>query len=219
VNQVRLIGDSVPGSAHADPRERRRRHRLGRPSRLARAHVRRRPRLWHRIESSRGAGAALGALHIIQPEVKRCTQVRIAENSSANGHWHWASCSPACAATRAYDLTIERMPQHASIALTNSMAHHPEAQPEMAEMRVAYDPAEAMLEPPVRTGLLALSIPTGLRLVATRHFAMDQAYAIVDRALDLSGGAGAFKRNAPEQTFRNVRMGRFHAGNTLLAHK
>ena len=57
-----------------------------------------------------------------------------------------------------------------------------------------------------------------MRLVATRHFVMNQAYAIVDRALDVSGGAGAFKRNPPEQIFRDVRMGRFHPGNTPLAH-
>jgi alkylation response protein AidB-like acyl-CoA dehydrogenase len=58
-----------------------------------------------------------------------------------------------------------------------------------------------------------------VRLVATRHFVINQAYAIVDRALDLSGGAGVFKRNRLEQIFRDVRMGRFHPGNTLLAHE
>ena len=58
-----------------------------------------------------------------------------------------------------------------------------------------------------------------MRLVATRHFVINAAYDIVDRALDLSGGAGAFKRNRLEQIFRDVRMGRFHPGNTLLAHE
>ena len=47
---------------------------------------------------------------------------------------------------------------------------------------------------------------------------INQAYDIVDRALDLSGGAAAF-RNRLEQIFRDVRMGRFHPGNTLLAHE
>ena len=58
-----------------------------------------------------------------------------------------------------------------------------------------------------------------MRLVGTRYFVIDQAYDIVDRALDLTGGAGAFKRNRLEQIFRDVRMGRFHPGNTLLAHE
>jgi len=42
---------------------------------------------------------------------------------------------------------------------------------------------------------------------------------VVDTALDLTGGAGAFKRSRMEQLFRDVRMGRFHPGNTLLAHE
>ena len=58
-----------------------------------------------------------------------------------------------------------------------------------------------------------------MRLVATRSFVINQAYDIVDPALDLSGGAAAFKRNRLEQIFRDVRMGRFHPGNTLLAHE
>ena len=33
------------------------------------------------------------------------------------------------------------------------------------------------------------------------------------------GGSGVFKRNRLEQIFRDVRMGRFHPGNTLLAHE
>jgi alkylation response protein AidB-like acyl-CoA dehydrogenase len=48
---------------------------------------------------------------------------------------------------------------------------------------------------------------------------IDNAYDVVDRAMDLSGGAAAFRRNRLEQIFRDVRMGRFHPGNTLLAHE
>ena len=124
------------------------------------------------------------------------------------------------AAKRAFDITIEQMPKRTSVALTNSMAHHPEVQHNVAEMRIAYDAAEAMLE---RT---AADWATGVehadwqvRLVATRSFVINQAFDIVDRALDLSGGAGAFKRNRLEQLFRDVRMGRFHPGNTMLAHE
>lgn len=124
------------------------------------------------------------------------------------------------AAKRAYDLTIERMPQRTSIALTNSMAHHPEVQHQVAEMRIAYDAAEAMLERTCADWAAGVEHPDWpVRLVATRYFVINQAYAIVDRALDLSGGAAAFKRNRLEQIFRDVRMGRFHPGNTLLAHE
>jgi alkylation response protein AidB-like acyl-CoA dehydrogenase len=122
------------------------------------------------------------------------------------------------AAKRALDLTIESMPNKHSIALQGSMAHHPEVQHAVARMRVAYDAAEAYLE---RTcdewtrGVEHEDWP--VRLVGTRSFVIDRAFEIVDRALDLTGGAGSFKRNRLEQIFRDVRMGRFHPGNSLLA--
>lgn len=55
--------------------------------------------------------------------------------------------------------------------------------------------------------------------MATRSFVIGKAYQIADRALDLTGGAGAFERNRIEQIFRDVRMGRFHPGNAMLAHE
>jgi alkylation response protein AidB-like acyl-CoA dehydrogenase len=124
------------------------------------------------------------------------------------------------AARRAFDLTVARMPQRTSVALTRSMAHHPEVQHNVAEMRISLDAASAMLETTARdwaTGVEHADWP--VRLVATRQFVINQAYDVVDRALDLSGGAGVFKRNRLEQIFRDVRMGRFHPGNSMLAHE
>jgi alkylation response protein AidB-like acyl-CoA dehydrogenase len=124
------------------------------------------------------------------------------------------------AAKRAFDISVESMPKKSSIALTNSMAHHPEVQHNIAEMRIAYDASEALLERTTSDwtdGIEHADWP--VRLVGTRYFVITQAFDIVDRALDLSGGAGAFRRNRLEQLFRDVRMGRFHPGNTLLAHE
>ncbi len=123
------------------------------------------------------------------------------------------------AAKRALDLTIEQLPRRTSIGLASStMAHHPEVQHNVAAMRIAYDAAEALLE---RTcadwthGVQHADWP--VRLVGTRYFVINQCFEIVDQALDLTGGAGAFKRHRIEQLFRDVRMGRFHPGNRLLA--
>ncbi len=124
------------------------------------------------------------------------------------------------AAERALDLTLSTMPHRHSIAMGGSMADHPEVQHAVADMRIAHDAAEAMLE---RTcddwanGVEHEDWP--VRLVATRSFVIDRAFEIVDHAMDLTGGAGAFKRNRMEQLFRDVRMGRFHPGNTFLAHE
>lgn len=122
------------------------------------------------------------------------------------------------AAERALAITLETMPTKHSLGLVHSMAHHPEVQHQVAQMRIAHDAAEAYLE---RTcdewarGVEHEDWP--VRLVATRSFVIDRAFEIVDAALDLTGGAGSFKRNRLEQIFRDVRMGRFHPGNRLLA--
>jgi alkylation response protein AidB-like acyl-CoA dehydrogenase len=122
------------------------------------------------------------------------------------------------AAKRAFDMTLEQMPRRTSIALSGSMAHHPEIQHHVAKMRIAYDAAEALLERTCRdwaAGVEHADWP--VRLVGTRQFVINSAFEIVDRALDLTGGSGAFKRSRMEQLFRDVRMGRFHPGNRLLA--
>jgi alkylation response protein AidB-like acyl-CoA dehydrogenase len=122
------------------------------------------------------------------------------------------------AAHRAYDMTVAKMPTRTSIALTGSMANHPEVQHHVAKMRMALDAADALLDRTAgdwEAGAQHEDWP--VRLVANRQVAINAANDVVDRALDLSGGAAAFRANRLEQIFRDVRMGRFHPGNRLLA--
>ena len=55
--------------------------------------------------------------------------------------------------------------------------------------------------------------------MAAKHFAVSRAFEIVDTALDLTGGAGLFKRNRIEQLFRDVRLGRVHPANRLAVYE
>jgi alkylation response protein AidB-like acyl-CoA dehydrogenase len=122
------------------------------------------------------------------------------------------------AGKRAFDITLEKMPKRTSVALTNSMAHHPEVQHHVAKMRMEYDAADALLDRTAgdwESGVEHEDWP--VRLVGTRQTVINAAFDIVDRALDLSGGAGAFRANRLEQLFRDIRMGRLHPGNRLLA--
>ena len=124
------------------------------------------------------------------------------------------------AARRAFDITIDKMPKRTSVALTRSMAHHPEVQHNVSEMRISLDACEALLDKVTTDWATGVPHPDWpVRLVGARHFIINQAYDIVDRAMDLSGGSAVFKGNRLEQIFRDVRMGRFHPGNTLLAHE
>lgn len=124
------------------------------------------------------------------------------------------------AARRAFDMTLDKLPQRTSIALSRSMAHHPEAQHHVAEMRMALDVMDALMD---RTcgdwadGVEHADWP--VRLVGTRYRVINESFDVVDRAMDLSGGSAAFRRNRIEQIFRDVRMGRFHPGNSFLAHE
>jgi len=124
------------------------------------------------------------------------------------------------AAKRAFDLTVERMPKRTSVALTRSMAHHPEVQHNVAEMRIALDASEAYLDRTCADWAAGVEHPDWpVRIVATRYRVINEAFRVVDTAMDLSGGSASFKRNRLEQIFRDVRMGRFHPGNTMLAHE
>jgi alkylation response protein AidB-like acyl-CoA dehydrogenase len=124
-------------------------------------------------------------------------------------------------ARRAYDLTIEKLPQRTSIALIRSMAHHPGVQHSVTEMRIALETVDALLE---RTASVwSRGVDHGMdwmvKIVATKHEVVRRSFDVVDRALDLSGGAGIFKRNRVEQLFRDSRLGRIHPANDLLTHE
>jgi alkylation response protein AidB-like acyl-CoA dehydrogenase len=123
-------------------------------------------------------------------------------------------------AQRAYDITIETMPQRKSLALTRPMSYHPEVQHYVAEMRMKLETIRAYLDRTAHdwsTGVEYEDWP--VRIVSTKHIVTTQAFEIVDRALDLSGGSGIFKRSRLEQLFRDSRLGRMHPANLLLTHE
>jgi alkylation response protein AidB-like acyl-CoA dehydrogenase len=101
------------------------------------------------------------------------------------------------------------------------MAYHPELQHEVAEMRIALEAITAYLDS-VGTDW-SEGVDHGaewpIKLVAVKHFAIHQAWTVVDTALQLSGGGGIFRRNRMEQLFRDARLGRFHPANSAFAHE
>jgi alkylation response protein AidB-like acyl-CoA dehydrogenase len=124
-------------------------------------------------------------------------------------------------ARRAFDLTVERAHQRTSVALTRSMAYHPEVQHYVAEMRMGIETADAIVGR--AAGDWASGVDHGsewpVKLLTAKHVATTTAFQVVDRALDLSGGAGIFKRARLEQLFRDARLGRIHPANLLTTHE
>ena len=55
-----------------------------------------------------------------------------------------------------------------------------------------------------------------IKIVAAKYNAVETAWKIADRALEVSGGFGMFKKSEMERLFRDARAGRFHPANSSL---
>jgi alkylation response protein AidB-like acyl-CoA dehydrogenase len=125
------------------------------------------------------------------------------------------------AARRAYDLVVESSGKRGAIGLTRTMAHNPEVQRGVAEMRMALEATDGYLGRVCDEWSEGVDhgVEWPLKIVAAKHFAVTRAFEIVDTALDLSGGSGLFKRSRIEQLFRDVRLGRIHPANRLAVYE
>jgi alkylation response protein AidB-like acyl-CoA dehydrogenase len=124
-------------------------------------------------------------------------------------------------ARRAYDEVIAKMHDRTSVALTRPMAYHPGVQHDVAEMRIHLEAMTAHLDRVCDDWVNGvdhgMDWPT--KIVACKYDVVNRAFAVVDTALDLTGGSGIFKRSRIEQLFRDARLGRIHPGNSLLTHE
>ncbi len=124
-------------------------------------------------------------------------------------------------AQRALDLAIEGVKKRTSLALTRSMAYHPEVQHMVAEAVLALEGASPQVERVANDW--ASNVDHGaawpLKLVAAKHNAVEAAKKVVDLAMAISGGAGMFRSNELERLYRDVRAGGFHPANSLLVHE
>jgi alkylation response protein AidB-like acyl-CoA dehydrogenase len=122
---------------------------------------------------------------------------------------------------RALDLAVEGAKKRTSLAVTRTMAYHPEVQHAIAEMAMELEAIRPQLERVASDWSERVDHGAWwpLRLVAAKHRAVEGAKKVVDLALTVSGGSGMFKRNELERLYRDVRCGGFHPANSLLAHE
>jgi alkylation response protein AidB-like acyl-CoA dehydrogenase len=123
----------------------------------------------------------------------------------------------------AMDRTLATVKTKKSIAITRTMAYHPEVQHAVAEMVIELETIEAVIEraardwsenrDPARTGELLV------RVVAAKCRAVESAWKVVDTALELAGGFGIFRAAGIERLFRDARLGRIHPTNSFLSHE
>jgi alkylation response protein AidB-like acyl-CoA dehydrogenase len=121
-------------------------------------------------------------------------------------------------AQRAFELACTAVKKRTSLAVSRSMAYHPEVQHSIAQASLALESMGPYLE------RIAQDWSDGAdhgeawpaKIVAVKHHCVEGAWKVVDLAMDLSGGGGMFKRNELERLFRDARCGRFHPANANL---
>jgi alkylation response protein AidB-like acyl-CoA dehydrogenase len=124
-------------------------------------------------------------------------------------------------ALRARDLIVEHVKNKSSLGLGRSMAYHPGIQHGIAEITMELEAIGPQLDEVTRDWSNAVDhgMAWPIKIVAAKYRAVEGAWRVVDRALDLSGGFGMFKKSELERLFRDARAGRFHPANSLLSHE
>ena len=123
-------------------------------------------------------------------------------------------------ARRVIDLTVNHVKSKGSLAMTRSMAWHPEIQHDVAQMVMELESIGAHIETVTRDWSEGVQHPDWpIKIVAAKYRAVEGAWRIVDRAMDTSGGFGMFKKSELERLFRDARAGRFHPANSALSHE
>ena len=124
-------------------------------------------------------------------------------------------------AKRALDQTIASVKTKGSLALSRSMAYHPEIQHAIAEMIIELESIEPHLES------VAQDWSNGVdhggqwpsKIFAAKYRAVEGSWRVVDLGLDVTGGAGIFRSAGYERLLRDARLGRIHPANSFLTHE
>ena len=121
---------------------------------------------------------------------------------------------------RTREVLVEQLKTKTSIAMSRPMIYHPEVQHGIAEITMDLETMGPHVEGVAKDWSEGRIGPDWLvRLFAVKHRTVEAAFRIVDRALDLSGGFGMFKKSELERLFRDCRAGRFHPANPALTHE
>ncbi|HTZ84450.1 MAG TPA: acyl-CoA dehydrogenase family protein [Candidatus Acidoferrales bacterium] len=124
-------------------------------------------------------------------------------------------------AKRALDKSLAAVKNKPSLALSRSMAYHPEIQHAIAQMVIELESIGPHLD------RIADDWSNGVdhgpewpsKLFAAKYHAVEGAWRVVDTGLDVAGGAGIFRSSGYERLLRDARLGRIHPGNAFLTHE
>jgi alkylation response protein AidB-like acyl-CoA dehydrogenase len=124
-------------------------------------------------------------------------------------------------AKRALDRSISALKTKRSLAVTRTMAHHPEAQHAIAEMVIELDSIGPHLDRIAEDWSTDVNHGSEWpsKIFAAKYRAVEGSWRVVDLGLDILGGAGIFRSEGYERMLRDARLGRIHPANSFLAHE
>jgi alkylation response protein AidB-like acyl-CoA dehydrogenase len=124
-------------------------------------------------------------------------------------------------AKRALDKSISAVRGKQSLAVTRSMAYHPEVQHAIAQMVIELESIGPHLD------RIADDWSNGVnygaewpaKLFAAKYHAVEGSWRVVDLGLEVAGGMGIFRSAGYERLLRDARLGRIHPANAFLTHE
>jgi alkylation response protein AidB-like acyl-CoA dehydrogenase len=124
-------------------------------------------------------------------------------------------------AQRARDLAVEATKRRTSLAVSRSLAYHPEMQHSAARIDLLLQAMGPQLDRVTEewTNDVDHGAEWPSLIVGMKYNVVEGAKQVVDIAMDMSGGAGMFKTNELERLYRDVRCGGFHPANSNLTHE
>jgi alkylation response protein AidB-like acyl-CoA dehydrogenase len=124
-------------------------------------------------------------------------------------------------AERARDLAITSARKRTALAVSRSMAYHPEIQHLFSEMTLELEAMKPHIDQTCADWSNGVDHGAAwpMKIVATKYHCVEGAKRVVDLAMTASGGGGMFKSNELERLYRDVRAGGFHPANTMLTHE
>lgn len=124
-------------------------------------------------------------------------------------------------AKRALDRSIAAAKSKSSLALSRSMAYHPEIQHAIAQMVIELESIGPHLD------CVAADWSNGVdygaewpsKIFAAKYHGVEGSWRVVDLGLDVAGGHGIFRSAGYERLLRDARLGRIHPANAFLTHE
>jgi alkylation response protein AidB-like acyl-CoA dehydrogenase len=124
-------------------------------------------------------------------------------------------------AKRALDKSIVSAKSKRSIALSRSMAYHPEVQHTIAQMVIELESIGPHVDRIAEDWSNGVDYGAAwpAKIFAAKYRAVEACWRVVDLGLDVAGGQGIFRSAGYERLLRDARLGRIHPANTFLTHE